>query len=583
VIIMQRDKDRLVRVGIARRWVEEMKDPEMQHGYIEVEGGGHVLVAFENLPAIFEFFNKHQESLKTTKTSSPRERASMSWMTRATFTTTHLATSAVILLMLSLIAWGGRTVQAAAPPNVVLIFIDDMGWKDVGCYGSDFIDTPRIDRLATEGIRFTDFYAAGAVCSPTRCAVQSGQNQARIGITDFISGHWRPFERVITPRPTMALPLDIVTVAESLKSSGYQTGYIGKWHLGNAPQFQPQHQGYDFAAVINGPHLPGMYRVAGRPDLMPKADQYRTDFEADLSIKFIEQNKSKPFFLMLSPYAVHIPLAGMSEKVKKYEDRAAAQNRKLPHPIYAAMVEHCDDMVGRIVDAVDSAGLQDNTMIIFTSDNGGLFRRYDYREHADDEVSSLAPLKGEKGALHEGGVRVPLIVRFPPLGNAGTTCAEPTISYDFYPTFVDFAGGQLPANQTIDGLSIKPLLTDPAARLDRDAIHWHYPHYHHDRPASSIRERDWKLIEYLDGSGDLELYQIASDIGETNNLASERKGKASDLQRKLREWRTTTLAAEPIPNPSYDPDRAHEWWSTRSGAPVDSDSRKRFPQTEMQR
>ncbi|QDV67004.1 Arylsulfatase [Rosistilla carotiformis] len=469
---------------------------------------------------------------------------------------------------------------AADKPNVILIFIDDLGWGDIGCYGNDFVDTPRIDRLAAEGMRFTDFYAAGAVCSPTRCALQSGQNQARIGITAHIPGHWRPFERVITPQTTMALPLDTVTVAESMKQAGYQTGYVGKWHLGDSPGFLPDRQGYDFSAVINGPHLPGKYRVAGRKDIKPKPGQYRTDFEADLCIDFIDQNKSKPFFLMLSPFAVHIPLGAMSEKVQKYQDKAKATGRELPNPIYAAMIEHCDDMVGRIVDAVEAQGLTEKTMIVFTSDNGGLYRRYDYRPAADDNVSSLAPLKGEKGSLHEGGVRVPLIVKYPAGVAAGGVCAEPTISYDFYPTFVELAGGSLPANQTIDGVSLLPLLEKPDATLPRTALHWHYPHYHHDRPASSIRERDWKLIEYLDGTGDVELYHIASDIGESKNLVEEKAGRAADLRRKLATWRHEVSARMPIPNPNYDPARADQWWNMRSGKPVDSDSRKRFPPTE---
>jgi uncharacterized sulfatase len=221
-------------------------------------------------------------------------------------------------------------------------------------------------------------------------------------------------------------------------------------------------------------------------------------------------------------------------------------------------------------------------MVVFTSDNGGLYRRYDYRAHADDNVTSLAPLKGEKGSLHEGGVRVPLIVKYPPLAPAGRVCSEPTISYDFYPTFVDLAGGKLPQNQTIDGLSLKPLLSDPKTRLDRDALHWHYPHYHHDRPASSIRERDWKLIEYLDGTGDVELYHLSDDIAETKNLAAENKGRVADLKQKLRAWRQETIARMPISNPHYDPQRAGEWWSMRTGEPVDSDSRKRFPATEKE-
>ena len=472
------------------------------------------------------------------------------------------------------------TASAAKQPNIIFVFIDDMGWGDVGCYGNDFIDTPHIDQLAKDGMRFTDFYAAGAVCSPTRCAVQSGQNQARIGITAHIPGHWRPFERVITPQTTMALPQDTITVAESLKKAGYRTGYVGKWHLGRGDTFGPATQGYDFAVEINGAHLQGKYRVTGRNDIKPKPDQFRTDFEADLCEQFISDSKDVPFFLMLSPYNVHIPLAGKSEKVEKYRKRAKERNRELPNPIYAAMVEEVDDLVGRLIKEVEAQGLTDNTMIVFTSDNGGLYRRYDYRAHADDNVSNLAPLKGEKGSLHEGGIRVPLIVKHPGKIKAGTTCTEPAISYDFYPTFVAAAGGDLPESQTIDGLSLLPLLANPKAKLARNAIHWHYPHYHHDRPASAIRERDWKLIQYLDGTGDIEIYHLAKDIGEEKNLIKERQGKVNDLKKKLDAWRTEVIARMPIPNPSYDPARAHEWWSMRNGKPVDSDSRKRFPQTE---
>ena len=483
---------------------------------------------------------------------------------------------------LLLLVSAALTCHADSQPNIVLIFIDDLGWKDVGCYGNDFVETPHIDQLAASGMRFTDFYAAGAVCSPTRCAVQSGQNQARIGITAHIPGHWRPFERILTPLTTMALPLDTVTIAESLQQVGYKTGYVGKWHLGNNAIHQPQHQGYEFSAVIGGPHLPTKYRTQNKSVPQPKPGQYRTEYEADLSIDFIRANRDEPFFLMVSPFAVHIPLGAMSDKVDKYKAKAQQAGVDLPHPVYAAMVEHVDDMVGRIVEAIANAGIEDETMVIFTSDNGGLYRRYDYREAADDNVTSMAPLKGEKGSLHEGGVRVPLIVKYPPLIKAGTTCSEPTISYDFYPTFVELAGGELPANQTIDGLSLKPLFDQPESKLDRDALHWHYPHFHHDRPASSIRERDWKLIEYLDGSGDVEIYHLANDIGETKNLVQERKGKVADLRSKLAKWRVETLARMPIPNPNYDPERAGEWWSMRTGKVIPSDDRKRFPPTERE-
>ncbi|MCH1439548.1 MAG: sulfatase [Rubripirellula sp.] len=472
-------------------------------------------------------------------------------------------------------------VHAKQQPNIILIFIDDLGWKDIGCYGNDFVETPRIDALAREGLRFTDFYAAGAVCSPTRCAVQSGQNQARIGITAHIPGHWRPFERVITPLTTMALPLQTVTVAEALQASGYSTGYVGKWHLGTGRGFQPEFQGYDFSAVINGPHLPGRYRVQNKPDLQPTSGQYRTDFEAELAVTFIESKKEEPFFLMVSPFAVHIPLGAMSNKVDKYERKSREKGVNLPHPVYAAMVEHCDEMVGRIIDAVRSSGIEDNTMIVFTSDNGGLYRRYDYQEAADDNVTSMAPLKGEKGSLHEGGVRVPLIIKYPAMIPSGSISNEPTISYDFYPTFVDLAGGKLPENQIIDGKSLLPLMKNPTAVLDRDALHWHYPHFHHDRPASSIRERDWKLIEYIDGSGDLELYNLANDIGESKNLSKSKPGRTADLRSKLHNWRTEVLAKMPIPNPHFSPERSHEWWSMRTGKRVPSETRKRFPPSEQ--
>jgi uncharacterized sulfatase len=365
-----------------------------------------------------------------------------------------------------------------------------------------------------------------------------------------------------------------------MKQAGYTTGYVGKWHLGRGDQFGPDKQGYDFAAEINGPHLPGRFKATNPEIVKPAPAQFRTDYEAELCESFIKKNKERPFFLMLSPFAVHIPLGSKSELVEKYRKRGKEKNRSLPHPIYAGLVEEVDDQVGRIVREVEAQGLTEKTMIVFTSDNGGLIKRYDYNEQSDNIVSDLAPLKGEKGSLHEGGIRVPLIVKYPKMIKSGSICSEPTISYDFYPTFVEAAGGTLPENQTIDGLNILPLLQNPKAKLNRKAIHWHYPHYHHDRPAGAIRERDWKLIEYLDGTGDIELYHISQDLSESNNLAGERKGKVADLKKKLSGWRNEVLARIPVPNPSYDPERAPEWWSRRSGKQIDSSARKRFPESE---
>ena len=244
------------------------------------------------------------------------------------------------------------------------------------------------------------------------------------------------------------------------------------------------------------------------------------------------------------------------------------------------MTEQLDSMVGQIIDSIEANGLTGKTMIVFTSDNGGLYRRYDYTPEADDDVTSNAPLRGEKGQLYEGGIRVPLLVKYPPAVKAGSTSKAITISHDFYPTFVELAGGSLPEDQTIDGVSFLPALKDSSANLGRSAIHFHYPHYHHHRPAGAIREGDWKLIQYLDKTGEVELYNLATDLGETNDLSKEKAGRVADLKKKLQQWQTGVSARMPIPNPVHDKNRAPEWWSLRSGEPIDSGSRKRFPPTE---
>ena len=473
------------------------------------------------------------------------------------------------------------SVVRAEKPNIVFIFVDDLGWKDIGCYGNEFVETPHIDNLAQDGMRFTDFYAAGAVCSPTRCAVQSGQNQARIGITAHIPGHWRPFERVRTPQTAMALPLDTVTVAESLKNAGYTTGYVGKWHLGTGPEYAPDKHGYDFAAEIGGPQRPGSFRVIGNPEVKPKQGQFRTEFEGELCRQFIRENKDTPFFLMLSPFHVHIPLSSRSDLVAKYQSKAEKLGASLPNPIYAAMIEEVDNLVGEVLQEIEHQKLTKKTMVVFTSDNGGLYRRYDYQEKADDNVATQAPLRGEKGTLYEGGIRVPLIVKFPGVVKPGQEVSQLSISYDFYPTFVSVASGALPVSQTIDGVDMSPLLDGTVERIERRSLFWHFPHYHHDRPASAIRDGDWKLIQYLDGTGDLELYNLKDDLGEEKNLITTYPGRRNDLMSKLKAWQTDTIARLPIPNPSYDPASSHEWWSRRSGKPVESDLRKRFPPTEL--
>ncbi len=473
-------------------------------------------------------------------------------------------------LLLAAVLLGSISSDAAEKPNVIVIMADDLGYGDLSCYGATELATPHIDRLASEGLRFTSGYCSASTCTPTRYSFLTGTYAFRSEGTG-----------IAPPNSPAIIKPGTETLPSLLQKAGYGTAVIGKWHLGNGSRYHPSQQGYEFAAVVSGPHLPGQFRVPGQPTLKPGKDQYRTEFEADLSTSFIKQNKDQPFFLMVSPYAVHIPLGALSDKVAKYRARAKATQADLPNPIYAAMVEHCDDLVGEIIDTVEAEGLTENTMIVFTSDNGGLYRRYDYHDPAvDDTVADLAPLRGEKGNLYEAGIRVPLIIKYPPQIKSGSISTEPTISYDFYPTFVQLAGGQLPANQSIDGKDLGPIFENPAAQLDRDALYWHYPHYHHGRPASCIRSRDWKLIDYHDESGDIELYQLANDLSETTNLAAQETSRTTQLKNQLRDWRQQVLAAMPIPNPSYDPDRAHEWWSTRTGKPVPSHLRKKYPPTE---
>jgi len=451
-------------------------------------------------------------------------------------------------------------------PNIIFILTDDLGWMDIGCYGNEFVDTPNIDKLASQGMRFTDFYAAGAVCSPTRASIQSGQNQARFGMTDFVPGHWRPFEKLIVPDTTPNLPLEIHTVAETLRDAGYATAYFGKWHLGDASP--PQKQGYQHV-IQTGGHRVNKRLAENHPHLNAKAGEYLTKFHGRAASHFIEQNKDKPFFAFISPFAVHIPLDADQDKVEKYRQKSRPNDRVF-HPVYAAMVEHVDDMVGYLMAELDRMGLTKDTMLVFTSDNGGLRQIY---VEVGDIVTTNAPLRDEKGSIYEGGIRVPLIVRWPAVVPAGTVCDEPTISHDFYPTFAASASADMPEGQAVDGANLLPVLRDPSASLDRDAIYWHYPHYHHSRPATAIRKGDWKLIDFY--ADPPELYNLAEDISESNNLAERHPDRVRAMMKRLDAWRDNVGAALPKKNPKYDPAKADQWWSRRSGKPIDVEAMAR--------
>ncbi|MFP4502923.1 MAG: sulfatase [Candidatus Hydrogenedentota bacterium] len=462
---------------------------------------------------------------------------------------TFLKQSAAGMMALSAAAMAGRTYAAGRKPNIVFILADDLGWADLGCYGNTYHDTPNIDRLARQGVRFTDAYAACPVCSPTRASILSGQYPAHVGVTDFISGHWRPYAKLRVPRNrTQYLPLEIDTIAEALESAGYISGHFGKWHLGGMQHF-PDKQGFDDHVVSSGW---GHFGNKSHPDQGWGDDDYLSEVLTDEAVRFMKENREQPFFLHLSHFGVHIPLEARQELIAKYEAKEGPEGR-INNPIYAAMVEHIDHSAGRVLDTLDDLGLADDTIVVFFSDNGGLHIRYD--GVGEEYVSTQKPLRGEKGTLYEGGIREPLIVRWPGHMKAGSTCAAPVTSVDFFPTFLAAAGAKAPA-QPLDGLDITPLLTD--GEIDRDAIYWHYPHYHHTTPAGAIRKGDWKLIEYYE-DGRLELFNLARDIGEAHDLASVFPERAMALRDQLAAWRKQVNAAMPVPNPDFDPARQYEW------------------------
>jgi len=453
---------------------------------------------------------------------------------------------------------------AEAKPNIVLILIDDLGWTDVGCFGNSWVETPAIDQLASEGVQFTDFYANGAVCSPTRAALQSGQYQNRFSLTAHIPGHWRPFEKLKQPPNAQFMPAEIVTVAEALKQGGYRTGYFGKWHLGSKPKHLPQAQGYDQVTTIGGSHFFPGFRT--QPKKRLEKGTYQTEFIADEVDAYLESEAEHeaPFFAMVSPFAVHIPLQAKAEKIAKYENKPRPDG-VIMHPVYAAMVEHVDDLVGRIVGKIDELGMKENTLVIFTSDNGGLYTRYDGQGHI---VTSNAPLRDEKGAPYEGGVRIPTIVRFPGVAKAGAICADPAMSMDLYPTLLEAAEIDRGQTQVIDGESLLPLLKAPSTSLGREAVFWHYPHYHHSRPSSSVRAGKYKLIHFYDDDL-VELYDLEADLGETRDLAAELPDEAGRIKKMLDAWRKETGSLAPVWNDRYRTDRAAEWWNKMKLVPID--------------
>lgn len=445
-----------------------------------------------------------------------------------------------------------------------MFLVDDFGWTDLACFGSDFYKTPNVDRMAAEGMRFTDAYATCTVCSPTRASLMTGKYPARLHLTDYIPGHSKPYARLKIPDWTQYLPLDEYTIAEALHDNGYATAHVGKWHLGSDKKYWPQNQGFDINVGGFGAGQPihkngggGYFPPYKNPELPDgPPGEYLTERTTAEACKFIDQHKNgdKPFFLNYWLYSVHLPLQAKEDKIQKYQKlvnpKAHQQN-----PVYAAMVEHMDDALGSIMAKLKEDGLDNNTIIIFYSDNGGLVGNgYKFK------ITSNYPLRSGKGDMYEGGVRVPFIIRWPGKIKPGTVNHAPIISVDMYPTILSLTGSHIAPDkkQSIDGIDISQTVLNNKP-LPQRALYWHYPHYHTEgaSPYSAIRLGDWKLIEIFENQG-LELYNLKDDIGETNNLYNKNPKKANELYAMLKKWRNDVGAQMPAKNPQYDPARVNQ-------------------------
>jgi len=479
------------------------------------------------------------------------------------------------LLAVFLIAFGSGQLAADEPttrPNVLIFFIDDLGYGDLGCYGSKFYETPQIDRLAASGVKFTDFYSANPVCSPTRVALMTGKAPQRIGITQWLS---QPNEK--------HLPLEEVTIGEAFAGAGYRTGYIGKWHLGHSAEHAPDKQGFAWTRCVNRAGQPASYfhPFAGKrkkggdgvdywdvPDLKDaQPGDYLTDKMTDYSIEFLNAEDGagsaptvQPFFLCFSHYAVHTPIQSPKPLIKKYKQKRADRfgdsetgttsegsgetRLRQDNPDYAAMVENLDTNVGRVLDALEQNGQRENTIILFTSDNGGLSTRIGRRAGP----TSVRPLRAGKGWTYEGGIRVPLLIATPPsmeLANV-KTCGKPGITMDLFPTLLDLCGLSRRPKLHLDGISLAPAMKS-VDLMTRRTMAWHYPHEHGSghKPSSAIRQGKWKLIHLHDPES-YELYDLSADIGEQQNVIEIYPDVAVQLRTQMVEWleRTTPAKAE---------------------------------------
>jgi len=460
-----------------------------------------------------------------------------------------------LILFFGVGANGPARAATTRAPNIVFFLIDDWGWTDGAGFGSALYETPHIDRLAAQGMKFTQAYSACTVCSPTRAALLTGKYPARLHITDWIAGHNRPYAKLKIPDWTLQLPLEEKTIAEELRSRGYATGIFGKWHLGG-PKFYPEFQGFDVNVGGCDRGQPGAYfppyGVVNIKDERP--GEFLTDRLTRDACAFMEANRERPFFVYMPHYAVHTPLAGKAAVIEKYNQKIAAGKFIHTNAVYAALVESIDDSVGEVMRKLAELKLDENTIIVLTSDNGGLSGSLGAQGWRAGPTRN-DPLRLGKGSAYEGGVRVPLVVKWPGVVKAGVEHAAPVTSVDYFPTLLEMATGAPAAG--VDGESIV-LLLKGAEKLKRAAIFWHYPHYHPGgaTPYSAVCAGDWKLIHYFEDDR-VELYDLKNDLGEKNDLATAEPQRVAALRAQLDAWRQDIGAQLPTPNPAYD--EARKW------------------------
>lgn len=469
-----------------------------------------------------------------------------------------LPTFCRMLLALTSTSVGTIAATPNDSPNIVFILADDLGYKDLGCYGNTLHETPHIDALSRGGLLFTDAYAAAPSCSPTRSSVMTGKYPARLNLTSIVEGDHAPDDsQVLPPKTRDHLPLQETTLAEVTAQDGYVSCLVGKWHLGRGDAW-PIHQGFD--AAVGRPHsgMPKSYHWPvwqGNPEIEGRFDgEYLSDRLTAEACQFITTYADRPFFLMMNYHLVHVPIEAKAVKVDYYRRKIAAREGEGSghhNAHYAAMVESLDDGVGRILDTLRREHVDDRTVVFFFSDNGGLVHPSHVGEHTPATIN--APLRSGKGLLYEGGVRVPCLIRWPGVVQPGRVCSTPIISNDFLPTFCDIVGIAKP--EAIDGHSLLPLMRGDAEFLGRDALYWHYPHFSSmgGRPSGAIRSGPWKLLEHFE-SGKIELYNLGDDVGETIDLAHQQPERAERMRKQLDQWRQSIGAAMPDqPNPRYDP------------------------------